>query len=143
MFVVAGLGLLSAPASAASLGPPPQSPVVLPGAVATTLVASSVSILNSVTTLHVTYTARLVDTATGAPVAGQFVLFSDTALDPLMNPLANLICEPVTDSNGVASCTVQISTLLNALTAKPAYTATFFGASQYFASVANGTVSLL
>jgi hypothetical protein len=138
--MAAVLGALATPASAAV---PPQVALVVPGAAATTLVATPVSIVQTVTTLHVTYSARLTETATGTPLAGQYVLFRDTALVPSANPLNDLLCEPITDANGWASCTVQISDLLNGVTASPAYTAQFFGTSQYLPQTATGSLALL
>jgi hypothetical protein len=138
--MAAGVGVFATSASAVT---PPQVAVAVPGAAATTLVATPVSIVQTVATLHVTYSARLTVTATGAPLAGQYVLFSDTALVPSANPLSNLLCEPITDSNGWASCTVQISDLFNGLTGSPPYTAEFFGTPLYLPQTTSGSLALL
>jgi hypothetical protein len=141
---VVGLSVAAAPASAAAARTVSAPSVVVSGADPTTLEVVPVSIVGTVTSLlHATYAARLVDATTGAPLAGQFVLFSDSALVSSANPLGNLICEPVTNADGWATCTVQGSDLLNALTAQPAFTATFFGTPQYQSSRAYGCVALL
>jgi hypothetical protein len=127
--------LFSAPAASAAGVPLGTEPV------ATTLVASPVSIVQSVTTLVLTYSARLTNSATGTPVAGQFILFSDTAALPSGNPLKDLICEPQTNGNGVATCSVSILNVGNTLYT-PTYTAEFFGAAQYLPVTARGSLSL-
>jgi hypothetical protein len=127
--IVLGLTLSGASVSAAA-----EAGV---GETVTTLHADPISVVRTVAAIRLTYSARLTVTTTGAPIAGQFVLFEDTPFFPSSSPLANLICEPQTNVVGVASCTVSILRFPNTL-GRPTYTAIFFGTSQYLPSVAEG-----
>jgi hypothetical protein len=107
------------------------------GTTVTTLRAAPVSVVHTLTSIRLTYSARLTVAATGAPIGGQYVLFEDTPFLPNTSPLANLICDPQTNVLGVASCTISILRFPNALE-RPTYTAIYFGSSQYLPSVAEG-----
>jgi hypothetical protein len=116
-----------------------DGPVAIVGRTPTKLVAAPISVVHTVTSVRLTYSARLTVTATGAPIANQFILFSDVAVIPGPSPLRNLLCETQTNSNGVARCTVNILGVLNVLE-KPAYRATYFGNDTYFPAVGTGVV---
>jgi hypothetical protein len=110
--------------------------------VMTTLRPAPISIVQTVTSIRLTYTATLTVTSTRSPVAGAYVLFEDTSFLPSQLPLANLVCEPQTNAAGVAACSITILDLPNTLE-HPTYTAEFFGSSQYLPSVAAGGLAVL
>ncbi len=103
------------------------------GRTPTTLVAVPISVVRTVTTLRLTYQARLTVTSTSVPIANQYVLFSDVALIPGPSPLTDLLCETLTDANGVARCTITLVDVGNVLH-RPTYTATYFGSATYLSS---------
>jgi alpha-tubulin suppressor-like RCC1 family protein len=128
-------------AYAASSGSLAGGQVVNPaaaGPVATKLTAAKVSVLGSLAKLSLTYSATLVSTATGAPVAGQVVSFS---LSSPLNALIPSSCSATSGSNGVASCSVSVLAAVSALLAGK-YSAVYAGNTQYKASAASGSVSL-
>jgi len=140
--LVALLAVPTLASAAVALAPTtasPAEPVAVVGRTATTLVAAPISVVHTVTSVRLTYSARLTVTSSGAPISGQYILFSDVAVIPGPSPLRNLLCETLTDANGVARCTVTIFDVVNVLE-KPAYRATFFGNSTYLPAYAAGTV---
>jgi hypothetical protein len=87
---------------------------------ATTLVASPISVLGSVTSVHVTFSATLTSNVTGAGVASQSVTFT----------WAGGHCSALTNSSGVATCDAWILDLVPLLLA-PQYAVTYGGAADY------------
>ena len=96
---------------------------------ATTLVAAPISILGSVTSVHVKFSATLTSNATGKGISSQAVTFT----------WASGHCTVQTNASGVASCNVFILNLVP-LTLVPHYTATYNGSANYQPTSGTGTL---
>ncbi len=129
VLVMVNLGAIGAVSAGASVRP--SSDV---GPVATTVVASPISVVQTVTTLQVTLSARLTVSATGVPVSGEQVWFIVPNTLANQGPFPGLICTPETNANGVASCSVNIQYVVNALLPPVGYLASFQGSPGYLAS---------
>jgi len=102
----------------------------------TTLTAAPVSLIRSVATISVTFSATLTSQVTGGGVGGQPVTFSWNT--------GNATCTATTTATGVATCTVSVLNVVG-LVLCPTYTATFAppAGSDYLTSTATGTVKLI
>lgn len=87
----------------------------------TTLAPTPVSLLRSLLTLRVTYTAKLTSTVTGQPIAGQTVSFATNS--------GRVSCTAVTGDDGVATCTTPL--LLGIVNALSGTAAKYAGSSAY------------
>jgi hypothetical protein len=98
----------------------------------TKLVVASVSVVQSLLTLRVTFSGTLTSGVTGAGIAGQLVTFSDGG---------STFCSATTNAKGVASCSVSVLNVL-VLLFSPTYSATYAGSPVYGAESATGTSTL-
>jgi hypothetical protein len=97
-----------------------------------TVVAAPVSIVRSILTVSVTFSATLTSQTTGKGISGQVVTFSD-------GPLAT--CSGTTNASGVATCTVSVLAVV-ALLFSPSFSAAYAGGTDYVASTTTGKVTL-
>jgi alpha-tubulin suppressor-like RCC1 family protein len=97
--------------------------------IATTLVAADTKIIGSLLHLKVSYSATLTAQPNGTPVIGKAISFVSGG--------GGQSCSAITDSNGVATCTVNVSVTFSK------YTATFAGSGLYLPSSDTAAVKLI
>lgn len=96
------------------------------------LVAAPVTVLGSILTLTVTYSATLSDADTGAPLAGRTVSFTQSGAS----------CSATTNATGLASCSVPILNIVAVLLGQP-YAASFAGDATHLPATTSGPSRLL
>jgi hypothetical protein len=79
--------------------------------------------------------ATLTEKHTGAPIAGQTIVFRTVKGNPL--------CTATTNSLGKATCDAQVSLLVGLSTLLQGFTASFAGNNEHGGAAAHGSIRLL
>lgn len=108
------------------------------GKIGTHLVAIPVTATENVLNWSATFSAKLTSSLTGAPIAGQTVSFTTSGL--LSSLLGSESCSAVTNSTGLATCTVT-GLLLEPVDGGSSYSASYGGSAVYLPSSATGSLN--